>query len=66
MIRIRGDHVRGGTRDFKLEKMSAEQEAQFLEACKKNGLRETKCKTCGCRLFTRGDSDYCPPHREAS
>jgi hypothetical protein len=66
MIRIKGDHIAGGVADFTLEKMSMEQEAQFLQAAKNSGLRETSCKFCGCRLFTRGASDYCPPHRRLS
>lgn len=36
-------------------------ERDFLDACIKSGMRETRCERCGCYLLTRGDKDICPP-----
>jgi predicted RNA-binding Zn-ribbon protein involved in translation (DUF1610 family) len=60
------EHNDGIERDlvaqFPIE-MSDERKAEFLDAAKRSGMRETSCDTCGVYLLTRSDEDRCPPCR---
>lgn len=50
---------------FELQPLG-DQEKPFLDALVASGMRETNCRACGCKLFTRGDDDRCPPCRDAA